>query len=191
MKRHASSASSFSALLVIGFLVVLAMGGCMTVRQEFDGRDRSQVWSAMTAVAEWPEYDDWHVLTNEVWQAPDEARLEVYREVQRSIHKPGQPHRVERREWRFRIELLDTDPPSARFISRGFAIPAHARIEGDRYFADVWRMLGGRSVPEASPDREDRSEEPARETDSDTSPPVDDEAEDAPLIDIDDVTGDG
>jgi hypothetical protein len=159
MKRHASRESGFLA----GLLIVIFLGGCMTVRQEFDGYDRSQVWGAMTAVAESPTYDDWHVLTNEVWHAPDEARMEVYRELQRTIRQPPHKSRIERREWRFRIEMLETDPPMARVVSRGWGVPAHARIEANRYFGDVWQMLGQR--PERQP-----VPQPQEEPDEDVAP---------------------
>lgn len=172
MKRLA-----FSSLLLIlaGLTFMLVAGGCMTLRQEFAGHEPGNVWSAARAVAESPEYDDWRIITNEVWESPEEARLEVFRQVHRAVRTPPHKPRVEERTWRFRIEMLDADHPTLRFISRGFGIPAHARAEGNRYFRNVREMLG--DPPQRRHDRHPREGyAPAPE------------ADDTPPIDVDDVT---
>lgn len=95
----------------------------------------------MLAVAESPEYDDWHVTMNEVWVDDEQARIEVYRELRRILHRPRQQQVNQRRTWRFQITLEDDDPPTARIVSRGMSVPAHAMKEVDRYLVDVRSML--------------------------------------------------
>lgn len=172
-------APSTLLLILTGLLFALAAGGCMIVRQEFAGHDPGNVWSTMRAVAEAPEYDDWHIITNEVWESPDEARMEVYRELHRTVRTPPHKPRTERRNWRFRIEMLETDPPSARLISRGFAVPAHARVEGNRFFGVVLDMLG--DPPARVPDEEPIAEErPVGSEEPDVQPEPERDEHDAP-----------
>lgn len=191
MKRNAPLA----LFVLAGLMMMLVACGCTTVRQEFDGYDSGHVWSAMTAVAESPQYENWRVITNEVWRAPDEARMEVYRELHRAVREPGRKPRIEQREWRFRIEMLDTDPPSARLISRGWGVPAHARIETDRYFRDVRQMLGERPArtPEAHPS-DHADDDPTAQPEEDHSQRETPEADDRAMgrrSTVDDVTGRG
>lgn len=95
-------------------------------------------------VAQSPEYDDWQVVTNDVWTDPNEARLEIFRVVERSNRSPslGAFHRwPERQEWRFQVMMEETDPPRASFTSRGVEIPQQADREGRRFFSAVRRLL--------------------------------------------------
>lgn len=121
--------------------------GCTTVRQEFRGRDAGQVWTAMQAVAQSPEYRDWHVMENEVWVDPNQARLEIFRVVERSYNRAGGRPWHERKNWKFQVSMEETDPPIARFTSRGLAVPARASEEGRRFFADVRRLLYAETHP--------------------------------------------
>jgi hypothetical protein len=128
--------------ILLGVFLPCMAGGCNSLKQEFVGYDPGHVWSVMRAVAESPEYDDWYVVTNDVWTSPEEARMEVYRELQRYHRTPLSRPRMERRSWRIRIVMLDTTTPTANFISRDWSTPGHTREEAERFYADVFELLG-------------------------------------------------
>jgi hypothetical protein len=69
------------------------------------------------------------------------ARIEVYRELDRVLRRPGARPLRQHRTWRFQIVMEGVEPPAATFVSRGFAIPTHAAAEGERYFEGVWSFL--------------------------------------------------
>lgn len=170
-----------SSVLVLA-LAGLILGGCTSKSRTFHGRSADEVWRAMQAVAESPEYDDWHVTENEVWVHDDDARIEVYRETRRLLYRAGAKPLPQRRSWRFQLLLDDTDPPTARFVSRGMAIPGHAQAEADRFFIDLHRTL--------SPDLP-RSQRTKRPSADETARPAADEpvVEDATPVpfDVDDL----
>ena len=124
-------------------IALLGLGGCTTVEHTYEEFSADQVWTAMVAVAETPEYDDWKVVANDVWVDEKNRRVEVYRQVRRVLYSPEAPPHPEQHWWRFEILLDKVDPPTVRFLSRGFAVPAHAWREADRYFADVHDVLRG------------------------------------------------
>lgn len=80
-----------SAIVLVP-LVTAGIAGCASVEREFDGSPTNQVWSALVAAAESPEYDGpdpadrWTVVENEVWIAPEEGRIEIYRRLKRYLH---------------------------------------------------------------------------------------------------------
>lgn len=155
--------------------VLLAFSGCTTKRQAYPNHTSNQVWVAMQAVAESPEYDDWHVTSNEVWVDQEQARIEVYREIRRTLHRPRAKPSNQRRTWRLQYVLEDGDPPTVRVVSRGMGVPAHALEEADRYLLDVRRMLQSEfaTPPPAPVAREAPQAEPVSGT--------------VPEIDIDDL----
>ncbi len=129
--------------LTVVVLAAFILPACTTVRQEFVGSSRDQVWRAMVAVAESPSYDDWTVTDNDVWVDEAAQRIEIYRRLRRVIHQPASKARRENREWRFQVIFKPTDPPLATFTSRGLGVPFHAQHEAERYFQDVLELLGG------------------------------------------------
>ncbi|HRP61888.1 MAG TPA: hypothetical protein PK400_01195 [Phycisphaerales bacterium] len=133
------------------FAVLGVASGCTTLRESYPDHAPAHVWTAMKAVAESPEYDDWWVSSNNVWVDEASSRIEVHRRVDRSLRRPLARPLREEREWRFQITLTSHDPPTVNFLSRGFGVPMHARIEAERYFADVRRMLGTASQPSIEP----------------------------------------
>jgi hypothetical protein len=154
-------------------LVAILLAGCTTVKQEFHGHDPGHVWTAMQAVAQNPEYRDWHVVENHVHVDPAEARIHIYRILERSYVKPGSRPWDEEVDWRFHVVMEDVDPPTARFHTRGLVIPTRAQNEGRRFFAEVRRLLHAEGavmqprrdpvpLPQAQPDP---VEEPEAETD--------------------------
>ncbi len=112
--------------LGVVLVAALVLGGCGAVMHTFADQDAEQVWKAMVAVAGQPRYDDWTVLANDVW-----------------VDEPGAKPRNERRTWDFEVRLPGTDPPEARFVTRGTTVPSHAQAEARRYFDDVGDLLSG------------------------------------------------
>ncbi len=135
MTRITSIAVSFC------IVVLLAGFGCTSRTQTYPNHTVGQVWAAMQAVAESPEYDDWHVMSNDVWVDDEQARIEVYREVRRTLHRPRSQPLNQRRTWRLQMLLVDDDPPTVRIVSRGIGIPAHAQEETDRSLIDIRKIL--------------------------------------------------
>ncbi len=133
-------------------LIAMAIAGCSSVKQEFYGHDPGHVWSAMQTVARNPEYRDWHVIENHVHVDGEEARINVYRILERSYVRPGSRPWDEQLDWRFHIVMEKVDPPTARFHTRGVAIPTRARDEGRRFFAAVRQLLyAGDVILDAQP----------------------------------------
>lgn len=143
------SAMNLLPRCVAGMMIAVlgVAGGCTTLRESYPDHAPAHVWTAMKAVAESPEYDDWWVSSNNVWVDEANSRIEVHRRVDRSLRRPLARPLREEREWRFKITMASLDPPTVSFVSRGFGVPMHARIEAERYFADVRRMLGVASKP--------------------------------------------
>jgi hypothetical protein len=113
------------------------------------GRDPDQVWNAMVAVAQSPDYSShvdptmrWSVRKNEVLIDSDASRIEVYRELERELHLPLQQPRRETRTWKFGIFLEQRDPPTILFQTRNSGVAAHAWDEADRFFNEVQQFLG-------------------------------------------------
>lgn len=138
--------------------------GCTTLHETYPGHPPEQVWTALKAAAETPDYSEWVVDANEVWVDEDEQRIEIYRKLDRILYRPGRKPLRENRNWRFQVILESTDPPQATFTSRGWAVPAHAREEGLQYFDLVWDVLGGR------PEELEAADDEASYTESEAGP---------------------
>lgn len=117
-------------------------GGCASGSREFPDRPRDQVWAAMVAVAERPDYPDWRVLDNEVAVEAEFDRILIYRTLRRDLHRPGAPPQRQDRSMRIEVSLLDTEPPAAVFRSTVAALPSRVSAEADRYFDSVAELLG-------------------------------------------------
>ncbi|MCH7602007.1 MAG: hypothetical protein IIB54_04510 [Planctomycetes bacterium] len=136
--------------LVLLISLIAPICGCATGEsQSFPGYDGRVVWTALTAVAQSPSYDDlepdrrWIVDENEVWADEPGGRIEIFRRVYRmeGILITDQ-HRNER-TWRFQVLFHDGNTPSASFHARGLSIPMQAQAEADSYFAEVRELLRG------------------------------------------------
>lgn len=128
--------------IFIGFVALMAcLGGCGYKMATFPDYDGAQVWSAMVTAAEHPEYDDWLVIENDVWDDPSTARVEVLRLLMRDRVELGEDPIREEERWRFQIYLLEFEPPTVRFMARQAAVPAHVWREAERYFDDVRALL--------------------------------------------------
>lgn len=129
-------------------LAAAALVGCASETATFAGRPRDQVWTAMVAAAEQPQYADWRMLENRV--VVDEERQEIYvaRQLRRDLVRPGTNEVRQDRSYRFDIMLEDSsgDDPEAPltvvFSSVEPVLPTRLFEEAERYFAEVAELLG-------------------------------------------------
>ena len=121
--------------------------GCTVYERKYPGRTADQVWSAMVAVANEPNYESekwgkWHVTKNEVWVDEENARIEMFRELRRVVYKAGMVKPDDQdRTYRITVNLRDSEIPRVRFETRAWEIPADAFAESQRYFDDVGELL--------------------------------------------------
>lgn len=143
-RRPSSVRRRLETALSLG-LALVALGGCTTRTQVFEGYSDDQLWTAMVATANAPEYDDWRIRRNEVFVDDDSRRIEVFRVLRRTYVSPyAEPSRQER-EWRFEILLARDEElgfPMVDFTARQVTVPAHVWQEADRYFAQMRTLLG-------------------------------------------------
>ncbi len=176
----------FATVVLVAF-AVLALAGCTVYERKYPGRTPDQVWSAMVAVAQQPDYDSekwgkWHVTTNEVWVDEPEARIEVYRKLRRVVYNAGMVKPDEQdREYRMTMRLRDAGVPRIRFETRAFEIPADGYAESQRFFDDVGALLEGMPVLEAPTVTE------APHSNGEAAAPAPPEASSDHAIDIDDT----
>ena len=140
-------------ILVLALTIpFLAACGFTERRAIVDGRDVDQVWAAMNAVAQTPDYyaasddlgDRWVVRDNQVAYDDDARRMEVYRVLERELHKPLAPVTREQREWKFEIAIEEppiASMPTMRFRTRNAGVPAHAWDEAKWFFDEVEAFL--------------------------------------------------
>jgi hypothetical protein len=148
---HRSTRQHFRLIRVLTLgLMASALAGCTTRTQVFEGYSDDQLWTAMVATANAPEYDDWRIRRNEVFVDDDARRIEVFRILRRTFVSPhAEPSRQER-EWRFEILLArdeELQVPMVDFTARQISVPAHVWQEADRYFAQMRTFLGPVATP--------------------------------------------
>ena len=137
----------------------LPLAGCVTKSHTFQGHDADSVWTAMLAVASTPNYkigppaERWTVRENRVWSDQEQGRIEIFRRLERILYQPASRPRYEDRQWKFQVVMEGRDPPTVSFSSREMGIPSRAWDEADRFFNEVWDVLGGKDVePDLPPD---------------------------------------
>jgi hypothetical protein len=141
---------SLTSIALSSAALACAVAGCTSRSQVFEGYSQDQVWSAMIAAAQSPEYDDWKIAENETFVDEDGRRVEVYRVLRRLLVTPYADPRKESEEWRLQLVLahdMDIDAPVVDFTARQITVPAHVWREADRYFGQVRTLLG---PPEAT-----------------------------------------
>ncbi|MDZ4831139.1 MAG: hypothetical protein SGJ09_13205 [Phycisphaerae bacterium] len=144
------TSSPISLLFVLASAISAAgVVGCSSHTESFPGKSRDQVWTAMLAAANEPTYKNWHVIENDVWAYEADSRIEIWRLLRRYKDSGAQWPRLEDSEWTFSVVLEATEPPSASFTNRSMGIPSHGWEQTDRYFEQVWEILGGRSANRA------------------------------------------
>jgi len=167
------------AALVAGLLALtLLAAGCGTSgRRTYYAQNASNVWRAAVAAAESPTYEDWHVVENSVQAYPETRRIEVVRDLRRTLHQSGAKPWTEQRTWQLGIVLDGVRPPTLEIFSRGAALPAHFAIERDRFFADVDEILAipvtVTRTPAGTTADEPDATDPPRPAEPTGPPPVD------------------
>ncbi|MCH2149022.1 MAG: hypothetical protein MK095_06265 [Phycisphaerales bacterium] len=143
--------------LLLLLLLPLLTAAC-GVDATFPDRKPDQLWKALKAVAENPDYDHadptkrWTVVENIVHVDEVHRRIDIDRHLKRLLHRPRTNPLYEDVQWRFQIHMYPTDPLSVRFESIDPSLPTKAQFEGDRYFAAVHRFLSGLPRPTPSDD---------------------------------------
>lgn len=152
------------------FLLLLSvcMVGC-GVDATFPGRDPDQLWRALKAVAEQPEYGhqdptkEWTLVENVVRVDEELRRIDIDRRVKRLLHRPRTKDLYEDVHWSFQVQQYPTDPPSVHFQANEPELPTKVQFEGDRYFTEVRFLLSGLPRPQ-------RMRTPVVSSDSDVNP---------------------
>lgn len=145
-------ARTFRVLLLLGCLLLQV--GCATHERTYPGQSAEQVWAAMVAVAEVPDYTgDWHVTGNIVTTDHQEGIIDVNRSLRRTVLELSGERRTEQRDWQFRFMLLPAQSPTVAFVARNPALPMHVHVEADRFFTDLATVLAGVERDVAPPDQ--------------------------------------
>lgn len=149
-------------LRILLFIPLLILGAC-GVEADFSGHAPDQVWRALKAVSENPDYDHqdptkrWTVVENIVHVDEQDRRIDINRQLQRVLRRPRTKPLFEDMTWHFQVSMPASDASVVRFENIGPAIPTKVQFEGDRYFAEVRRFLAGLPLPEHLRSRENGS----------------------------------
>ena len=127
------------AFFLVGILVVLA--GCTTQSSVFKDRSPEQVWTALIAVAEDPQYDKWVVVENNVWIDMVYDRLEIQRTLKRDLHRTGSSPQRETQDLELQVVLERTQPPAVTVTVRNAIIRGKAIMAIDHFFGEVRDLL--------------------------------------------------
>jgi len=142
-------------LLVV---TTLALGAC-GVEAEFGDHDTYQVWRALQAAAEHPDYHHqdytkrWTVMENIVHVDAEDRRIDIERRLERVLRRPRTSPLHQNETWHFQVTLLPGPGNRVHFSNMGPAVPTHMQFEAERYFAEVRRFLAGLPPPEELQDR--------------------------------------
>ena len=127
------------AFFLLGILAALA--GCTTQSSVFKDRSPEQVWTALIAVAEDPQYDKWVVVDNNVWIDLMYDRLEIQRTLKRDLHRTGSSPQRETQELELQVVLERTQPPAVTVTVRNAIIRGKALMAIDHFIAEVRDLL--------------------------------------------------
>ena len=150
--------TSLPARLAVVVASVDGLAGCVSEKATYSGRPRDQVWTAMAAVAEQPQYSDWKMDDNIVYVDDETDRIVVYRSLRRIKVRVGAEEVRQDRQYQFEIQLepiaksdSEADPLTSTIVFSTLQpiIPARLTDEATRYFAAVGELLGEVKEPEA------------------------------------------
>ena len=145
--------------LIFTFLPLLLLCGC-SMEGRFPGFTDDQVWTAMKAVAQQPDYDSahytkrWTIVDNFVHIDEETHVIEIDRSLERVLQRPMTRPLHQTASWIFTVDLIREDPPGVMIHNRGFSLPTKFQFEAKRYFSDMRTLLDGpmdRSVEADTP----------------------------------------
>ena len=134
-------------LLFMLLPVLLCLSCSMEAR--FPGSTDKQVWTAMKAVAQQPDYQTahytkrWTIVDNFVDIDEEHRVIEIDRSLERILQRPMTKPLHEEVSWVFTVELVSEDPPGAIIHNRAFSLPTKFQFEAERYFSEVRSLLSG------------------------------------------------
>ena len=134
--------------LLLMLLPVLISTGC-SMQVRFPGSTDQQVWTAMKAVAQQPDYQTahytkrWTVVDNFVEIDEDAHVIEIDRLLERVLQRPMTKPLHQEASWIFTVELVQGDPPGVVIRNRAFSLPTKFQFEAERYFSEVRSLLSG------------------------------------------------
>lgn len=132
-------------LIQLGVLVFMA-AGC-SIKESFPGSTNDQVWKAMKATAQTPDYESahytkrWTVIDNFVDIDEESHIIEIDRSLERILQRPMTKPLYEKNSWVFTVELIDGDPPVTSIHNRGVSLPTKFQFEAERFFSDMRTLL--------------------------------------------------
>ena len=135
---------------------MLLLTGC-GVDADFSDYPTDQVWRALQAVAEQPDYDHvdytkrWTVTENIVHVDEEDRRIDIERDLERVLVRPRTQPLHQEEHWSLQVALLPGNQVLFRTMTP--AVPAHVQFEADRYFTSVRRLLAGLPPPTHIRDR--------------------------------------
>ncbi len=128
--------------------ICCSLQACSSPTRTWVGHTSDEVWTAMIAVAQTPEYQSdnprkrWHIFENDVIVDSDSGLISVRRVLRRSMKLPMQPVQRDDREMIFQISIKNHEPPTTEFkeISTQL-VPVRTLDEAERYFNQVDDLL--------------------------------------------------
>ena len=133
------------AIAIVWFCCLQA---CSSPTRTWVGHSPDEVWTAMIAVAQAPEYHSdnprkrWHVFENDVVVDSDFGAIRIHRVLRRSMKLPMQPVQRDDREMIFEISLKNQLPPITEFNELSAQlVPVRTLDEAERYFNQVDELL--------------------------------------------------
>ena len=138
--------------VTIAFLLTcVCLQACSSPTRTWEGHSPDEVWTAMIAVAQAPEYQSdnprkrWHVFENYVVVNSESGEIRVHRVLRRSMKLPMQPVQRDDREMIFQISMKEQAPPTTEFKELSTQlVPVRTLDEAERYFNQVDELLNMR-----------------------------------------------
>ncbi|MCH2146254.1 MAG: hypothetical protein MK073_00345 [Phycisphaerales bacterium] len=129
-------------------LTCICLQACSSPTRTWEAHSPNEVWTAMIAVAQAPEYQSdnprkrWHVFENDVVVDRDSGEIRIHRVLRRSMKLPMQPVQRDDREMIFEISLKNQLPPITEFKELSTQlVPVRTLDEAERYFNQVDELL--------------------------------------------------
>ena len=129
-------------------LLTLLLFGCALPTKQWSNENKNQVWTAMVAAANSPDYSSkdpkrrWIVVENNVDVNTTLNRIVIMRKLARSLKLPRQVVQNDTRDWLFVIKLLPQQIPTVTFdVPESQLVPARSIDEAKRYFLQVDDLL--------------------------------------------------